>query len=623
MNNYVKMLVASVMLLMLNIQAMFAVDIEYKLKTHVDGRTISQSVNLTAGASLEDNMPQKFWRAYTTYTYYSDEELTQKITKVPSEDATIYVDYFFEPPFVKCDDEITVWYMLRAFYANSSAYYWYVDGDNVSAVIYSKLNTIDDEDKTQWAFYGDGYCLNLKNKYSNEWLGYPEGCEHPTHSNKQSPLLSPTKLDIGWQLYLSTFEKDHIQQWLLGVPQDNDELSVTNGVLGLENMSGATYMVSPQMEDNQSSWTNQAVLDYSKNKTMWCLFFGTMGKNDENIWHVEYRVYHEYNDIIDRYFYNKEKEDRSVDYYFVDKKSWVTYEYYHDEEMTVQWFPNDPNDMIKTKPNDTIYVKEILPQKEQYVTDHWITIVLPYNVENLAEFFGTASDGETPAVRVLEYDGLNIEEYPYYNLHFKKVFAIEKDKPYLFKADEILADKYLPLAMGPTAETTGNESDLITISFNDEGSTRPDVFISMVGTYSGKDLVPTAMAPDENGEVDYIYFYFGYNPKYDSNSSSYVGESAAEGKYPYNFYPVKKSVAMPQNRCYFKIYSNEGNPVGYSQLGVSNDDVITGVSELLTESKAFHRLGIYHISGKRMNNVLIKNLPKGMYIVNGEKVIIK
>ena len=95
-------------------------------------------------------------------------------------------------------------------------------------------------------------------------------------------------------------------------------------------------------------------------------------------------------------------------------------------------------------------------------------------MDNLAEFFGTASDGVTPAVRVLEYDQLTIEKYPRYVLHFKAVDAMEANIPYLFKADEILADKYLPLAMGPTAETTGNESDLITLSFNDGASTRPD-----------------------------------------------------------------------------------------------------------------------------------------------------
>ena len=133
LNDYAKMIVASIAMLMLQFQTMFAVNIAYSLTTHVDGRTISGTVSLDAGESLEANMPQKFWRAYTTYKYYSDAAKTQEITVAPSEDATVYVDYVFDSPFVLSDTVGPYWYHLRSFYANGMAYYYYTDGNTILA----------------------------------------------------------------------------------------------------------------------------------------------------------------------------------------------------------------------------------------------------------------------------------------------------------------------------------------------------------------------------------------------------------------------------------------------------------------------------------------------------------
>ncbi len=635
-NNYAKFLVASIAMLMLHFQTMFAVTVEYSLTTHVDGRTISQSVNLNAGANLEGNMPQKFWRAYTTYKYYSDAAMTQEITEVPAEDATVYVDYVFDSPFVLSDTVGPYWYHLRSFYANGLAYYYYTDGTDVLAEKQARdggfalpHNASITEDNFLWAFYGDGYYLNIRNKADmDDWLGHNLD-EVGDHLNKATPVMKNSPMDPGWQLFLSIYEENHIQQFVLGVPQENDELSVNTTVIGDRNMSGSTSIVKPHELDNKCEYTDQAVLDYSKGKITWCLFFGTMKTEPgptANIWHVEYRVSYDSNNIIDRYFYEKEVTEKPVDYYFTDKKSYLTYEYYHDEAMTEPWDPESATDLIPTKPNTIVYVRAIFPKEEHYVTDHWITLVLPYDVDNLAEWFGTAADNVTPAVRVQEYDGLTIEEYPYYTLHFSPTDKIEANKPYLFKADEILANKYLPLALGTDETAMGDESLLETIAFNDPSSTRPDVYISMTGTYEGENLV--AVSPNEEGDYDHIYFYFGYNAKYDKNNSSYVGDEAAAGKFPYNFYQVKSlsnPVAIPQNRCYFKIYSAEDQPVNYLQMGY--DSNTTGMPEIVSINPTYtaKRQGIYHINGQLVskNATSLNNLPKGMYIVNGEKVIIK
>ncbi len=624
MKEYAKMLIASIAMLLVHFQAVSAANITYSLTTHVDGRTITATANSISG-SLLDNMPQKLWRGYTSYKFYSDAELTQEITTVPEENTTVYVDYVFEPPFAVSDEGLTIYYTLRGNYANGHDYYFYGEGTAVDAII-NDYNQLSNPDQGMWAYYGDGYSLNFKNKHTGTWLSW--------NNNKTKPVLQNDPLSVGWQLYNTDWTKDGIEYFALFIPTANDVYTNTSDVLGLSDMSGTTAIMHPgghghQSIDPNSHFDDHAVLIHNHEKISWCVFYGTQTPGAENVWHVEYIVYHEYSTNVDHYFYDKDLVDRYVDYYFDHQESYLTYEYYHDEEMTQEWLPGDDNDMIPPRPNTVVYVKEILPEKQEYITDHWITLVLPYNVDDLAGFFGTTSDGVTPAVRVQEYISMDMEKYPYYTLNFTPVDKMEANKPYLFKADEILADKYLPLTMGPTADFTGNEADLITLEFNDAGSTRPDVYISMTGTYDGMTLSPTTMAPDENGEVDYIYFYFGYNPDYDPESPSYVGEEAAAGKLPYNFHRVRSAVDMPKNRCYFKIYSKDANAgVNISRLGFESGD-ITGISESVTDSKnkggdvKGGKDGIFNLNGSRINVSFSDRLSKGMFIVNGKKTIIK
>ena len=97
-----------------------AAAITYQLTTHVDGRTITASANLNAGDNLNDKMPQTLWRAYTTYKYYSDADLTQEITEAPASGGTVYVDYEFDPPFILSEEgKDPVYHYLRTYNSTS------------------------------------------------------------------------------------------------------------------------------------------------------------------------------------------------------------------------------------------------------------------------------------------------------------------------------------------------------------------------------------------------------------------------------------------------------------------------------------------------------------------------
>lgn len=112
----------------------------------------------------------------------------------------------------------------------------------------------------------------------------------------------------------------------------------------------------------------------------------------------------------------------------------------------------------------------------------------------------------------------------------------------------------------------------------------------MVGNVTGKNYT---LAEKEfyfrNGDDGKAYFY-------ESNGASFVK-------------PAK---------CYFKITDKDGNNVVHAKIAVSLDDTVTGISE--TTVQRVQKKGIYTIDGLYRGNDF-NSLPKGLYIVNGKKVI--
>ena len=296
------------------------------------------------------------------------------------------------------------------------------------------------------------------------------------------------------------------------------------------------------------------------------------------------------------------------------EKQICTYDrYYKDAEFT-QKYADDY--MIPVTGNTIIYIKESYKNGEPFVTDHWITLVLSYNVNNLANEWGYAADGVTPAVRVLEYTALTTNaSNTKYALTFAETDKIERHKPYLFKADEVLEGKNLKLAKDTNwGNKTQEELDTYVgnkkVTWKDEANNSPDV--TMIGTYYDKELTVLSEHPN------LLYFYFGYDKRYDSASPYYESE-AAEGKYPYNFYRVtQKPVTMKKHRCYFMI---EGAPAGAKlMLMDSFGEVITGIDGVDASELVRTTDRIYNLNGQMVGNDL-QGLPSGIYIVNGKKVM--
>ena len=238
-----------------------------------------------------------------------------------------------------------------------------------------------------------------------------------------------------------------------------------------------------------------------------------------------------------------------------------------------------------------IYVKEEL-DSQPFVTDHWITLVLPYDVADLKSEFGTTSDGTTPAVRVLEYTEVKSNASgTRYNLVFEQKHSMEANKPYLFKADEILEGKNLSLSKGEA----GKESDALAKEIRQKDAANSNsANVYMTGTYDGKTLMV---------QEDPLYFYFGW----------------VQASNEYNFYRVtKKEVNIPSYRCYFRI---EGARAGAKlMLMDSFGEVITSIDGVEADDLVRTTGRIYNLNGQVVGNDL-EALPRGVYIVNGKKVM--
>lgn len=614
MRQFYKHFMALALLLMLQVSTVFAVNVTYSLKTHIDGRPITGTANLNEGATLESGMPRALWRANTTYKYYSDPELTQEITVAPATDATVYVDYVFDPPFLVSSEGAEFYYYFNA-YIGRNKYYLCDDLGGLKSNAAAKYRA-----HASWALYGDGYCLNLKAEQTGQWLTY----------SASAPVMADAPMTTGWQLYLSEYTNQGkvYETVILGTTTENQILHFDNnadapsspGIPSSQHSMGRFVLV------DMSSWNgirwddHHKLVHYTTSYDQLFLsnssFFFTKGTY-QNIYSTVWRILKADGTWNPDIVVQKEKAVAigmpTGQNKYTEKANCNYDRYYQDAEFS-QKYPDDYR--IPVTGNTIIYVKETYKWGEPY-SDHWITLALSYSVNNLAGEFGYAADGVSPAVRVLEYTGLTTNaENTKYTLTFTETDKIEQHKPYLFKADEVLNGKNLCLSKDGNWGSKP-EADLISyvdgkkVAWNDQTNNSP--YVTMIGTYLDKELTVQSQHPD------LLYFYFGYDKRYDPASSDYVGETAAEGKQMYNFYRVtSKNVTIHPFHCYFMI---EGAPAGAKFMMMDNfGNEITSVEGIDADSFIQTTGRIYNLNGQVVGNDL-EALPRGVYIVNGKKVM--
>ena len=624
MRQFYKHFMALALLLMLQVSTVFAVNVTYVLERHTDVpaqyKTITATANnLSAGASLQDNMPQTLWRAYTTYTYYSDAAMTQPITSVEDGVTTVYVDYYFDPPFIVSDDTNVRWHHFSMFNAGGQRRYWlYYKGyghypDQLSDIMMKKTVSVGSMDarfaqNQNWAFYGDGYDLRIKfNDVQNDtqgrnWLVCPQTSRN--YLDIQKPTSEP---EIGWQVYGNAVGSGYCT---LGSPYNSAY------VMDLSNVSYYPRIVKLGTGDAQDYYLdshNVLQTRYSSGGLWWHALFATpVGGDATERWHTTYKILLSdgtwYPDIV----YNKKPSDAST--MQLSFPSYTKFPRQENRNYAYEYFFTDATFTTKfesttlTNDGNTIaYIREIEVPTEELVSGKWITLVLPYDIPDTENTFEFGAD-KNAVVKVLEYYELVNTKSTYYTLKFRETTKIEANKPYLFKPVSVPEGSVMALQK----EEAPVEQNAIDNAVGFVGAAS-NAKVWMTGTYEGREL--TVQASDS----DPLYFYFGYDKRYDPASTAYVGDEAAAGKYPYNFYRVtKNNVTMPKHRCYFHI---EGAPAGAKLMLMDNfGEVITGIDGVEADDLVRTTGRIYNLNGQVVGNDL-EALPRGVYIVNGKKVM--
>ena len=587
-------------LLTMYAQDVCAATITYSLTTHVDSRTITATANVNSSAEISSKMPKDLKRAYCTYSFYWDAALSQPVADGDALKGTVYVDYEFNPPFIISGDGNLVYYFLttQSSTGNNKRGWLRCYSDNM-------VGGYTDDDLSEsniragqfdYALYGDAYALNIYNRATQHYV-YPE---NTGASYSQAILRHGTERQghkYYWQLY------------------DN-----TNVVQGHETCAIGTQLYGSGNNQYMYFISNHWIGDVNANRNVSINDDGQVTSATYAWWFEEsipvsramqrYFVYKNYDDGALRvttpvavFNTTAPKTEFNYNSYNQYKKSGYSYRFFKDAAMTQEY--GDTEQKVK-KDNDIliVYVLETPDNGEPFVTDHWITMVIPYTIDNVASRFGKAADGVSPAVRVLEYYAVESnEEGSRFDLKFKSVNAMQPHVPYLFKADEVLEGKYMVLTLNP-GQALDEEWALRETSIRKFQDTNYDSpFVTMAGTYTGKELTVQA------SESDPLYFYFGW-----------------AGGSTYNFYRVtKKNVTMPNHRCYFYITPKNGTSLTGAKFSFADtsgafDKVITSIDGVEASELVRTTGRIYNLNGQMVGNDL-QGLPSGIYIVNGKKVM--
>ena len=574
-----------------------AATVTYSLTTKVDGRTITATANLNAGDNLNDKMPQTLWRAFTTYKYYSDAALTQEITEAPASGGTVYVDYEFDPPFILSEEgQDPVWHFLRTYNPggtnNYIVYYKQTEGrlqawKSTATTPRPKVGTNNQMSKAghdEWAFYGDGYAFQIKlndSSMANPWVRWT------STSASEANVSIGAKPNVGWQLYVNTASNAKLSGGTMAMGPYNTtnylaELVDLNYAVGTDGLD-----TSKQFFDSHNQLVHKTGTSSSgtyKNRLWWYAFFASPVSDSPtttDIWHVTYKILKAdginwYDDIVIQKTSSNLTPEWPVEGF--TPVEGYDYEYFYTDATFSEKFEGAmPNDC-----NTTLYIKEV-----KYISQPWKTLVLPFAIDDLAEYFGADYEG-VPSVNVSELQDVQgtlteAGDQSFYNckLLFNPVTKIEAYKPYLFKVnrvdEKIINEMYAAEGKDPCEVT--EVADPVNAGIS----------ACMQGTLEGYDMDAS----------DGLSFYFGYDETNDA----------------YNFYRV--SARIPKNRCWFYISDNRA---AGAKLQVVFDSEVNSINTQIADKSA--KGNIYNVNGQLMGTQK-SNLPKGLYIVNGKKMVIK
>lgn len=237
--------------------------------------------------------------------------------------------------------------------------------------------------------------------------------------------------------------------------------------------------------------------------------------------------------------------------------------------------------------------KHVLLSNRTLFTDGWNTLCLPFDIPAGATGYSPIAGAKVMTLSSSSYS--TSKGYGELTLNFVDATSIEAGKPYIVKWDTDFGNLSNPVFLNVTVSNTTQTTETTCVDF--------------VGSFS-----PVAIAAE-----DKTMLYLGADNKL--------------------FYP---SSAMTINSCraYFRLKGDlvAGEPINITAIKSFNlnfgDEETTSVNEVTDYSRFSFHDGWYDLSGRKLKNSTpselknsktqeLKNLPPGLYIHNGRKVIIK
>ena len=221
------------------------------------------------------------------------------------------------------------------------------------------------------------------------------------------------------------------------------------------------------------------------------------------------------------------------------------------------------------------------PYEYEFESGKWLTAVFPISMSEHTVLSNFGQGTIVAYLKSAKYD----KEAKEYQLHFEYTNAIEANTPYLIKIGNSTSDFVSDTEGDPNAAT-------LTKSVSIENKSGYEA--QMIGVYSQYTLSKNEFyLRNKDGK---LFFYLATG-----DDGSFVGA----------------------NKCYFKILDQNGNlvPAKFSCY-FDNSGEATAIPMVTSRQNESIHKDIFNIYGQYVGDDA-ENLPKGIYIVNGKKIIVK
>ena len=264
------------------------------------------------------------------------------------------------------------------------------------------------------------------------------------------------------------------------------------------------------------------------------------------------------------------------------------------------------NQQVDTKKNQTLRLKRDLN------TGQWNSLVLPVNLN--AEQVTTAFGGSTKLAKLKEARGNRIY-FELVSLDDKEAKAIEAGQLYIINPQN-------PMKKGQPKKFHSQE--MKTPWIEDYYTINQVSFTSQVDAkVEDNEIIVGATTDDPGMQMVGTYIYINNSDKQDHaiKANSYF---LSNGHWMYTTSGVWSVKGL---RAWIETgkYQTTSKNLIFNIDGVDEEEVSTGIDGLFVDgaetNTSISKTGVYSLSGQKISDNT--NLPKGIYIVNGRKMIVK